>query len=169
LFLIYSILLAEFSSALTHLLPIDESWNSIFEIFTRINYGIAVLSGLIVWLVTALLFHLTALLFNGQVSFAHITRAISYPFIIPAIMILVGIVLLDGLKIPQTEDITTVLTNHPKIRLVMSMINYSFVLYYLIVVIFIRHIYQIKYLYAILSVAVPLVSIWTITELFKLI
>jgi hypothetical protein len=167
--LIYSILLAEFSLTLTHLMPVDESWSSVFKIFTRINYGVTVLSGFIVWLITALLFHLTALLFNGHAAFGHITRATSYPFIIPAIMILAGIVLLDGLEIPQAENITTVLANHPRFRLAMNLINYSFVPYYLIVAVFIRHIYQIKYLYAILSIAIPVVSIWAVTELFKLI
>jgi hypothetical protein len=70
--LIYSILLAEFSSTLIHLMPVDESWNSIFKIFTRINYGITILSGFVVWLITALLFHLTALLFNGHAAFGYI-------------------------------------------------------------------------------------------------
>jgi hypothetical protein len=111
--LIYSILLAEFSSTLIHLMPVDESWNSIFKIFTRITYGVTILSGFIVWLIMALLFHLTALLFNGRATFIHITRATSYPFIIPAIMILVGIVLLDGLEVPQAEDIANMLTCHP--------------------------------------------------------
>jgi hypothetical protein len=167
--LVYSILLAEFSSTLTHLMPVDESWSSIFKIFTRINYGVTILSGFVVWLIMSLLFHLTALLFNGHAAFDNITRATSYPFIIPAIMILAGIILLDGLGIPQTEDITTVLTNHPQFRLAMNLINYSFVPYYLIVAVFIRHIYQIKHLYAVLSIAIPVVSIWAITELFKLI
>ncbi|MDR0744273.1 MAG: hypothetical protein LBF05_07960, partial [Tannerella sp.] len=139
-----------------------------FEIMTRISYWATILLGVAVWLIMALLFHLTALLFNGQASFGHIARATSYPFIIPAVVILVGIFLLDGLDLPQTEEITTMLPNHPRFKLAMGLINYSFVPYYLIVAVFIRHIYQIRYVYAILSVAIPVVSIWAITELFKL-
>jgi hypothetical protein len=167
--LVYSLLLAEFTSALNHLIPIDEALNNIFEIMMRISYWATILSGIAVWLIMALLFHLTALLFNGHAAFDRVTRATSYPFIIPVMMILAGIVLLDGLEIPQAEDITTALANHPRFRLAMNLINYSFVPYYLIVAVFIRHIYQIKYLYAVLSIAIPVVSIWAITELFKLI
>jgi hypothetical protein len=166
---IYSILFAEFSSTLTHLIPIDESWISIFKTLTKIHYGVTILSGFIVWLIMSLLFHLTALLFNGYASFGRMTRITSYPFMIPAIIIPIGIILLDDLKVPQTEDIVVFLSNHPKFKLTMALINYSFVPYYLIVAVFIRHIYQIKYLYAILSIAIPVVSIWAISELFKLI
>jgi hypothetical protein len=167
--LVYSLLLAEFLSAMNHLILLDESLNSVFEIFAKISYGVTILSGLIVWLVMALLFHLTALLFNGQASFAHIARATSYPFVIPALIILAGIFLLDGLNLPQTEEIITILPNHPGFKLIMGLINYSFVPYYLIVAAFIRYIYQIKYIYAVLSVVIPVVGIWAITQLFKLI
>jgi hypothetical protein len=166
---VYALLLAEFIVAVSHLLFTGGAWNNVVEIMSRINYWVTILSGVMVWLIMALLFHLTALLFNGHATFDHITRATSYPFLIPAIMILAGIILLDGLEVSQAENLTNMLTNHPRFILAMNLINYSFVPYYLIVAVFIRHIYQIKYLYAILSVAIPVVSIWTITELFKLI
>ena len=75
---------------------------------------------------------------------------------------------MDDIEVPQIEDITTFLMNQPKFKLAVNLINYSFWPYYLIVTVFIRHIYQIKYIYAALSVAIPVVSIWAITELFKL-
>jgi hypothetical protein len=134
---------------------------------TSISYWATILSGVAVWLIMALLFHLTALLFNGQASFGHIARATSYPFIIPAVVILVGIFLLDDLDLPQTGEITTLLPNHPRFKLAMWLINYSFIPYYLVVAVFVRYIYQVKYPFAILSVAIPVVSIWAITEFFK--
>jgi hypothetical protein len=76
---------------------------------------------------------------------------------------------LDGLEISQTEDIAFFLANQPKFKLAVNLINYSFIPYYLIVAFFIRHIYRIKYIHAILSVAIPMVSIWAIAELFKLV
>jgi hypothetical protein len=164
---VYGLLLAEFVSSVNHLIPIDETWSNIFEIMARISYWVTILSGVVVWLIMALLFHLTALLFNGQASFGHIARASSYPFIIPAVMILAGVFLLDGIDIPQTEEVINILPNHPRFKLAMGLINYSFIPYYLAVAVFIRYIYQIKYPFAILSVAIPVVSIWAITELFK--
>jgi hypothetical protein len=165
--LVYGLLLAEFISAANHLIPVDEAMNKLFEIMMRICYWATILSCMAVWLIMALLFHLTALLFNGQASFGDIARATSYPFIIPAVMIFAGIFLLDDLGLPQTEEIITILPNHPRFKLAMELINYSFIPYYLIVAVFIRYIYQIRYVSAILSVAIPVVSIWAITELFK--
>jgi hypothetical protein len=55
------------------------------------------------------------------------------------------------------------------VQLAINLLKYSVAPYYLIVAVFIRYIYQIKYLYAILSVVIPVIGIWLITELFKLI
>ena len=166
---IYGILLAELLSTIINFISIESSWVNIFKIIVNINYGVTIFSGIIVWLITALLFHLTALLFNGQASFARIAIATSYPHLIPAIMILIGIIILDSIQIPQTNDIAAILINHPQFKIAMNLVNYSFIPYYLIVAIFIHHIYQIKYLNAILSVALPVAGIWLVTELVKLI
>jgi hypothetical protein len=150
-------------------IPIEASLNKVFEILTKINYGIIILSGFIVWLIMSLLFHLTALMFNGYASFGQIAYGTSYLYIIPSIMILIGIFLLDNIQISNTEDAMNVLLNSSSFKLTMNLINYSMVPYYLTVGFFIRHIYGIKYVYAFLSVIIPIVAIWLISELFKFI
>jgi hypothetical protein len=82
-------------------------------------------------------------------------------------MILVAISLLDDIQIPNTEDALNVLLNNSSFKLSMNLINYSMAPYYLIVGIFIRYIYEIKYVYAFLSIVIPILSIWLISELFK--
>jgi hypothetical protein len=128
-----------------------------------------ILFGIVVWIITNFLFHLTALLFNGQSTFNRFLFMATYPYIIPAIMVLVGIFTLDGLKVPNTEEALIFLMNNHTFRLAMNLISYSFVPYYLMLVILIHHVYQIKYVYAILSIVIPVVSIWLSTTLFKLI
>ena len=165
---LYSLLLAEFYSTINRILPFNDLVDhNIFIIFSRINYVITVLSGIIIWIITTFLFHLTALLFDGHSTFKQLLFISSYPYIVPVMMILVGIFLLDGIQIPDTEDITHILLNNSSFQLAMNLINYSFILYYLIVAVFIQHIYRIKYIYAALSVVIPVVSIWLISELFK--
>lgn len=41
--------------------------------------------------------------------------------------------------------------------------------YYLLVACIIHYLYNLKWLYALLSVAIPVVSIYAVTELFKLV
>jgi hypothetical protein len=166
----YSVLIAEFFSTLNHLLPIINGMdNNIVVIFLRIGYVLTILSGIIVWIITTFLFHLTALLFNGQSQFNRFLYISSYPYIIPAIVILSGIFLLDGIQIDNTEHAVEELMANSSYKLAMNLINYSFIPYYVIVGIFIHYIYNIKLLYALLSVVLPIFAIWVITQLFSLI
>ena len=167
--LLYSFLLAEFYSTFNRFLPIDNSMGNLFSIISKISYSVTILSGVIVWIIITFLFHLTALLFNGKSSFSQILFVSSYPYIIPAIVIIIGIFILDGIQIQNAEDVIVVLMENQSFKLSMNLINYSFIPYYVTVAILIHDIYQINYLYAILSVTIPIVAIWLIGELFKLI
>jgi hypothetical protein len=167
--IIYSLLLAEFLLTINQLCPVDNSMRELLSIFSKISYWVTILSGAIVWAVTSFLFHLMALLFNGHSSFGRFLFVSSYPYIIPAIALLSGILIVDNISIPDAENAMNVLMNNQSLKLAMNLINYSFIPYYILIIIIIHHIYQIKYLYATLSVAIPVVSIWLITELFKLI
>jgi len=162
--LLYSLLIAEFYSIVIHLtVNNDLIKNNLFIAFSRISYGVTVLSGIVIWLISNFLFHLTALLFNGHAQFKRFLISSSYLYIIPAIMILIGIFLLDGIHINNTVHAVEELMNNPSFKLAINLINISFIPYYAIVGIFIYYIYKIKLLYAILSVVIPIASIWGIT------
>jgi hypothetical protein len=166
---LYSLLLAEFYSTINNLFSTSNLMDkNLFVIFSRINYVTTILSGIIIWLLLTLLFHLTALLFDGHATFKRFLFVSSYLYIIQAIVIPVGIFLLDGIHITDTEDAINLLINNSSFKIAINIVNDSFFPYYLIVAIFIRYIHQIKYIYAVLSVAIPIMSIWLITELFKL-
>ncbi|MDR0604226.1 MAG: hypothetical protein LBG80_08005 [Bacteroidales bacterium] len=165
--IVYSLLLAEFFSTINHLFPVDNSMSELLSVFSKISYWATILSGAIVWIVVSFLFHLMAMLFNGHSSFGRFLFLASYPYIISAIAILAGILIVDNIQIPDTENAMSILINNQSFKLAMNLINYSFMPYYILIAIIIHYIYQIKYLYAALSVAIPVVSIWLITELFK--
>ncbi|MDR1582997.1 MAG: hypothetical protein LBS55_07040 [Prevotellaceae bacterium] len=166
---IYSLLFTEFSSTINHLFPMDDSMRDLLSVFFKISYGFTVVSCIVVWIVMSFLFHLTALLFNRHSSFGRFLFVASYPYIIPAIAILAGIFIVENIQIPNAENATTVLMNNQSLKLAMNLINYSFIPYYILIAIIIHHIYQIKYLYVALSVVVPIISVWSITEFFKLV
>ncbi|MDR2131341.1 MAG: hypothetical protein LBP56_09310 [Odoribacteraceae bacterium] len=165
--IVYSLLFAEFSSTINHLFPID-LMNDLLSIFFQISYGLTIVSGMIVWIVMTFLFHLTALLLNGRSSFGRFLFTSAYPYIIPAIMILAGILIVDNIPPISTMEEANVLMNNQSLTLAMNLINYSFIPYYILIAVIIHYLYEVKYLFAALSVMIPVVSVWLITELFKI-
>ena len=167
--LMYAVFFAEFILALNKLyISSGIGFSGIINTLMRINYVIMILSGIIVWIICSLLFHLTALLFNGKMEFSKFLFAASYPFIIPAIAIFIAIWFLSNIDIVKEDNMMQFIEQNSHIKMIMSIINYSFVPYYLIVICVIRHLYNLKWLYALLSVVIPVLSIWVITELFNL-
>lgn len=167
--LLYSISLAEFFSEINHLALTDNSINSIYSVISRIGYVLIILSSFVVWIIMTLLFHLVALLFNGNAIFYKFLITSSYLYIIPTVSAIIGIFILDNTQLSNTKNTMTELMQNDSLKLAMDLINYSFVPYYILIAVLIHHVYRIKYVYAVLSVVIPIASVWGISELFKLI
>ena len=168
--LAYSALVAEY------MLTLNEQFmfrsieiTGVIKTFMQISFFVTILSGIVVWIVLCLLFHLTALLFNGKAVFGRFLIVSSYPYTLPALIIFLAIILLDGIDIVQTDDVMKALQDDSRFQLIVSLVNYSFIPYYLLVACIIHYLYNLKWLYALLSVAIPAVSIYAVTELFKLV
>ena len=164
---LYALLFAEFFATFLRLFPYQEVFDSIFRVILGASYVINILSEFIVWLIYALLFHLMAMLFGGQATFKRFLFASACPYLIPACIVFASIILLgdiDPLALGNPEEM---LTQNPTILLIINLINYSFIPYYLIVSVLVRYIYQIRYIYAALSVALPITAIWLVSELVK--
>ncbi len=164
---LYALLFAEFFATFLRLFPYQEVFDSIFRVILGASYVINILSGFIVWLIYALLFHLMAMLFGGQATFKRLLFASAYPYLISACMVLVAIVLLGEVQPLILGNSEELLIQNPTVQLTMKLLNYSFYPYYLIVAVLIRYIYQINYIYAALSVALPITAIWLVSELVK--
>lgn len=89
----------------------------------------------------------------------------SYPYILPALIILLVIMLLDGIEIAQTDDVMKALQADNRFQQIVCLVNYSFIPYYVVVSCIIHYLYNLKWL--VLSVVIPVVSIYAVTELFK--
>ena len=157
--LIYSVMIAEFVKVLNTLFMVGGIEKvALMEKIVQLNYGLTIVSSIIVWILICLLFHLMALLFDGKTTFGSFLIVAAYPYFIPAVILLFAVLLLDGISIKDSVDI---------MQLILQ--NYSFVFYYLLVACIIHYLYNLKWLYALLSVAIPVVSIYAVTELFKLV
>ena len=84
-------------------------------------------------------------------------------------ILLFAVLLLDGISIKDSVDIMQLILQNDSYKIVIKALNYSFVVYYLLVACIIHYLYNLKWLYALLSVAIPVVSIYAVTELFKLV
>jgi hypothetical protein len=168
--LLYSLVLAEFFVAMMRLsIPAELVGNSLLTTISRLTYGLTIASGVAGWLIMAFLFHLMALLLGGNFTFGRFAAAAAYPYVIPAICTVASIMLLDGLQVPPTVNVVEFLTGHSTFKLAMGLLNYSSLPYYVACVVLIRYLYGIKYLYALLSVAIPVGAIWLISQLVRLV
>ena len=174
--ILYSMLTAEYSRLILYAFPFKNILEDIFSIFIGISFIVYFLSGFVVWIIYALLFYLTARLFGGNASFNNFLYLSSYSYIAPIIMLIISIVMLDNVQIQSIEASNINIENsimelmeNKSFRLARKMIDISFILYYLMIVIFINYLFKIKYIFAILSVLIPVISLWLITEFFKFI
>lgn len=58
------------------------------EKIVQLNYGLTIVSSIIVWILICLLFHLMALLFDGKTTFGSFLIVAAYPYFIPAVILL---------------------------------------------------------------------------------
>lgn len=168
--LIYSVMIAEFVKVLNTLFMVGGIEKvALMEKIVQLNYGLTIVSSIIVWILICLLFHLMALLFDGKTTFGSFLIVAAYPYFIPAVILLFAVLLLDGISIKDSVDIMQLILQNDSYKIVIKALNYSFVFYYLLVACIIHYLYNLKWLYALLSVAIPVVSIYAVTELFKLV
>lgn len=168
--LVYGVLVAEYISTLNELFMMRGiEITDIVKIFMRISFFVTIFSGIIVWVVLCLLFHLTALLLNGKAVFGHFLIMSSYLYVLPSMIVFLAILLLDRVDIAHTDNIIKALKDDNQFQLIVNLVNYSFVPYYLLTAYIIHYLYNLKWIYALLSVSIPILSIYAVTELFKFI
>ena len=168
--LIYSVMIAEFVKVLNTLFMVGGIEKvALMEKIVQLNYGLTIVSSIIVWVLVGLLCQLMALLFHGKTTFGRILMGAADPYFIPAVILLFAVLLLDGISIKDSVDIMQLILQNDSYKIVIKALNYSFVFYYLLVACIIHYLYNLKWLYALLSVAIPVVSIYAVTELFKLV
>lgn len=166
--LMYSLLIAEYLSAVNTLCMKDMvEVSGVIEFLFKFNYLLSILSSIITWIILSLMFHLVALLFDGRQVFVRFLFTSSYLYIIPAVFLIVSIIMLGNMEVEDSNTVEALMGND-RFRLIMDTVNYSFIPFYVLMACFIHYMYNIKWIYGILSVAIPILSIWGVTELFKL-
>ena len=167
--LIYALLMAEYLSEINNLcIDYDLKANNIMKIFMGISYVLTIISSVVIWVVLCLMFHLTALLLDGKQIFSKFLFISSYLYVIPAVAMVVAIILLGKIDIGGSGIQVEELVSNSKFNAITNGVNCSFLLFYLFTAFCIHYLYDLRWLYSILSVVIPVVSIWGMTTLFDL-
>jgi hypothetical protein len=166
--LLYGVLFAEFCSTFNDKYYVAHNISevsNIIDVFMKISYFVIIFSTIVIWFVSTFLFHIVALLLNGEGKYNLLLITSAYSYIIPVISFIAAIILLDSIELSAQMDFL----NDSKVKILKYLINGAYVPYYITLTVTIKYIYKISYLKSILVILIPIVSIWLITELFKLI
>jgi hypothetical protein len=129
-------------------------------------YLLTVISAIVVWLFSAFVFHLFALLFGGVSDFGRLLRNNAFAYIIPAISFVSVVVILHGLQMPNAVSVNEFMTQHPTMQLINWLINGSYIIYFVMLVFSIKYLYQLNYIKSIATVATPVAIIYVLSLLF---
>lgn len=168
--LIYAVLTAEYMSDInSFFLKQGIEATSVLKFFLGFSYVTSIFASIAIWVVLALLLHLSALLLNGEQKFGKFLLATSLPYIIPAVCMFVAILMMDGIDVGNGEHVMETLMQSDRFQTITWIVNGSFVPFYIIIACSIHYLYEINWIRSFLSVIIPIASIWGVTELFSLV
>lgn len=162
---IYGIVIAEYFSDINRrVLEIQAkelTENSFFNFFMSFSFVMMVLSAFIIWLVTSLLFHLMAILFDGKFRFKGFIKYSGLLYIFPAIGFLVAYLLSSNVQLPE-NNIQEFLKTDGTFQTMSWIINVSSLVYYILLIPVVRYLYRINWVKATGAIAAPILSIYLI-------
>lgn len=157
---IYSILVAEYFQLL------QQKTTSAADSSNWWIYIITVISAIVVWLFSAFIFHLFALVYGGVSDFGRLLRNNAFAYIIPAISFITVVIILHGLEMPNTINLKEFITQNPTMGLINWLINGSYIVYFTMLVFSIRYLYQLNFAKSIATVLTPVALIYVLSLLF---
>lgn len=166
--LIYSLLMAEFFntfnskifSAQPHFSP-----NTLFTYLMTLNYVLMIVMSFVIWIVTSFLFHLFAMLFDGQAEYKNFQKVAGLVYVVPAVFILIAIVLIDRVQVSQ-NNVSNFLETDETIRNTGWLMNMGGMAYYFVIIPVIKYLYDITWLKSIGVITLPMASIYLLGQFF---
>ncbi|MBD3377819.1 hypothetical protein GF406_22510 [candidate division KSB1 bacterium] len=166
--LIYSLLMAEFFntfnskifSAQPHFSP-----NTLFTYLMTLNYVLMIVMSFVIWIATSFLFHLFAVLFDGQAEYKNFQKVTGLAYGVPAVFILIAIVLIDRVQVSQ-NNFSNFLKTDETIRNTGWLMNTGGMAYYFVIIPVIKYLYNISWLRSIGVITIPMASIYLLGQFF---
>ena len=146
-------------------IPIMEN-NQIFTLFMSFSFMMTLLSAFVVWLISSFLFHLFAILFGGVANFKEILKFSALCYILPAIIFLIAIVLVESTTFPK-ENLDFFFSSTKSLVLIKWLIYISSSFCFIALIPIIKYLYLISWYRALLSIIIPLGSIYLLGQFFS--
>jgi hypothetical protein len=166
---VYAIVVAEYLTDLNkRVLEIQAKElvnNSFYVYFMSLSFVIMLLSPIVIWLISSFLFHLTAILFDGKLSFKYFLKCSGLCCIVPALGFAIAYVLSDGIQLPE-KNIPEFFKTDPLFYTISWIINISSILYYILLIPVVRYLYRINWFKSTGVIVIPILSIYLIGQFF---
>lgn len=140
--------------------------NSRFFIYIMsFGFLFMVASAIVIWIISSFLFHLMAILFDGQSTFKAFKKYSGLLYIFPALGFAVACVLSDRIQLP-TKNTAEFLKSDTTFQTINWIINISSIVYYVLLIPIIKYLYRINWLKSIGAILLPIASIYLFGQLF---
>lgn len=139
-------------------------YNPIFSYITALNYILIIAISFVIWIISTFLFHLFALLFDGNARFRDLQKLTGLSYLISAIFIFIAILKIDNLVI--TKSNINNLHNNSTFSTISHLINFAGYSYYIILIPIVKYLYNINWIKAIGSIIIPLGSVFLLGQFF---
>lgn len=170
LIVVHGFLLAEYTAIFTKLIAsaYDEALYPIVQIVSKINYTWVWVYSIVTWIITSFMFHLAAIIMDGRSNFKNFLKLSAYPYLIPMVVICMGIMCMQPgqISLSAGSDISSLIFNG-SLHTFASIIGLSYIIMYGWVIILVHHVYQISYIKSIVSVIMPVSSLWIFSKLLE--
>ncbi len=141
------------------------SSNTIFTYLLTLNYVLMIVMSFVIWIITSFLFHLFAMLFNGQAEYKNFQKLTGLAYVVPAIFILIAIIMIDGVQVSQS-NLSNFLETDETIRNTGWLMNMGGIAYYFVIIPVIKYLYDITWLKSIGVITIPMASIHLLGQFF---
>lgn len=145
----------------------EESISRLLEIVLSINYFLVWGAVLAMWVISSLLFSLLSFLFDDEITIMEFMKLSALSNFIPSVNFLIAYFLFDLIQLPG-ENIEAFLNNSPIMNDINVIISLSFILKYLLLIMFVKHKSSLGWIKSVLVIIIPIGSIYFLGQLFAM-
>lgn len=166
--LIYSLLMSEYLNTVSKEVSSIKGGITNFSIYQYIatfNFFITISSAFVVWIISSFLFHIFAILLGGIADFKAFIKYSGLVYIFPAIGFAICLFLFASVEIPK-NNIEMFFKSNSSLIAISWIINISSTLCFVLLVPIIKYLYNVNWLKSIGAIAIPIGSIYLLSEFF---
>lgn len=168
--LLYGVLMSEYFSTFNKKMLDAQSilvTQRLVSYLLTFNYLVITALSFVVWIITTLVYHLFAILFNGDGHFNELQKYTGLAYVFPIIILIIALFRLENTVIP-INNFDNFIRNDNSIIILKWLIAIASYMNYFIVIPIIKYVYGINWLKSFGVVAIPLGSIFLLSQFFSI-